>query len=102
MLKGKWCTVLFEAFLCKKATTQSLGGGCTAEFYAEEGTGNKSLMLQKMHPDVARITYKWGRIHHQVDYSGFRQKLKLKSGVEIPQGVNDYGMKLVFKKEDHA
>ena len=52
--------------------------------------------LQKAHPDVVKIVWKFNRWHHQVDYSPFKHnKLRLKSGVEIPEGVNNYGMKLV-------
>jgi hypothetical protein len=97
ILKAGWCTVLFHAFLCTKMRTQTLGGGCTAEFYTKEGTKNKSLILQRMHPDVARCTWRYGRDHHCVDYSGFKQKLILKPGVTIPQGVNEFGMELRYK-----
>ena len=49
--------------------------------------------LVGQHPDVTTIKQKWGRWQHVVDYSGFkRNKLKLKDGVEIPKGANNYGM----------
>ena len=51
--------------------------------------------LRRKHPDVTTITYKWGRWQHQVDYRPFKNnRLRLKPGVVIPQGVNNYGMVL--------
>jgi hypothetical protein len=96
MLKAGWCTVQFNAFIQKKVATQKVKGGNTAEFYAKEGTYPKSLMQVKVHPDVSRLTWRFGRWHHYVDYRPFKKnRLVRKEGVEIPQGVNNYGMKLV-------
>jgi hypothetical protein len=72
MLKAGWATVQFNAFLQYKLTTQTLGGGNTEAFYAEEGTLPKSQMLVKMHPDVARLVWKFRRWHHFVDYTPFK------------------------------
>ncbi len=96
MLKAGWCTVQFNAFLQFKVTTQTLGGGNTAEFYAREGTVPKSKMLVDMHPDVSRLTWRFGRAHHFVDYKPFKnRRLVPRIGVEIPTGIQDFGMKLV-------
>lgn len=95
MLKGSWCTVQFNAFLQQKARTQSIKGGNTAEFYAKEGTAPKSRMQVAMHPDVSRLVWKFGRIHHHVDYRPFQvNKLVRRKGVEIADGIDDYGMAL--------
>jgi len=52
--------------------------------------------LQRAHPDVVRVVWKFGRWHHEVDYSPFRNnRLRLKPGVVIPEGINNYGMQLV-------
>ena len=75
MLKARWCTVQFNAFLQSKLTTQTLGGGNTAEFYAREGTVPKSVMLKVVHPDVTRLVMRFGREHHHVDYKRFKQPL---------------------------
>ena len=50
VLKDGYCTLQFNAFLQEKATTQRIRGGNSQEFYDEEGTLNKSKMLEKMHP----------------------------------------------------
>ena len=110
VLKDGDCTIQFNAFLQGKAATQSVKGGNTSEFYHAEntenenfeksgfnslGTVNKSQMLVDMHPDVARMVWRFRRWHHHVDYSSFKpNQLILKSGVVIPKGVNNYGMKL--------
>lgn len=95
MLKDGWCTVLFNAFLQDKSVTQTMRGGNTDEFYAREGTLAKSQMQVRLHPDVSKLVKRWGRWHHHVDYSPFkRNRLRLRQGVEIPQGVDNYGMVL--------
>lgn len=103
MLKDGWCTVQFDAYLQTKTATQQLKGGNTAEFYAKEGTMAKSQMQVRLHPDVSRMAWKFGRWHHHVDYRPFAvNRLLRKDGVEIPEGPNEYGMRLVDKAEQGA
>jgi hypothetical protein len=98
VLKDGHCTVQFNAFLQEKATTQTLKGGNTKEFYAKEGTLPKSKMIENLHPDVAKVVWKFNRWHHHVDYRPFKQnKLKKIDGLVIPDKVNNYGMKLIEK-----
>lgn len=95
MLKAGWCTVQFNAFLQDKMLTQTMAGGCTTEFYAEEGTRPKSELLQRMHPDVATVGWRFGRWHHFVDYGRWKSMpLRRKPGLAIPEGVDNYGMRL--------
>ena len=98
VLKDGWCTVLFYAFVCKKTPTMTMKGGNTEELYKLDNADGRLLMaqsLQRQHPDVVKITRKWGRWQHQVDYRPFKaNKLILKEGIEIPKGVNNYGMVL--------
>lgn len=52
--------------------------------------------LQKQHPDIVRITRKWNRWQHHVDYRPFKKnKLIRKKDISIKQGVDNFGMKLV-------
>jgi hypothetical protein len=108
MLKAGWCTVQFNAFLQDKVATQTMKGGNTTELYHAEGTVKKgsnysdkgtiakSQMLVNEHPDVAKVVWKFGRVHHHVDYSGFKnQKLIRKDNLSIETTPNEYGM--VFK-----
>jgi hypothetical protein len=93
MLKAGWCTVQFNAFLQYKSQTQTMKGGNTDEIY-KDGTFKKSRMLVEMHPDVAKLAWRFGRCHHFVDYNQFKNKLYRKADAEIPVGVDDYGMRL--------
>lgn len=95
MLKDGWCTVEFNAFLQDKQVTQSMKGGNTDELY-RDGTLAKSQMLVREHPDVCRLTWKFGRWHHECDYRPFKyNQLKRKPDAVIPDGPNEYGMKFV-------
>lgn len=94
VLKSGWCTVQFMAFLQKKMWTQKIKGGNTDELYAH-GTLPKSQLLARLHPDVARVVWKYSRWHHHVDYSRFaRNKLLRRTDIEIPTGVDEYGLTL--------
>jgi hypothetical protein len=94
-LKDGWCTMLFNAFLADKITTMKMKGGNTDELYQDDGRLRMAESLQEQHPDVTRISFKFGHVQHHVDYRPFRRnRLKLKAGVEVPQGVDNYGMRL--------
>jgi hypothetical protein len=48
-----------------------------------------------MHPDVARLVWRYGRWHHWVDYGPFKTNTPiLKDGFDMPSDVNNYGMTL--------
>ena len=105
ILKDGWCTFLLQVFVAKKMATMTMKGGNTEELYKLNGQADGRLLmaqsLQQQHPDVVKITRKWGRWQHQVDYRPFKKnKLIRKPGVEIPQGVNNYGMRLVHLDGD--
>jgi hypothetical protein len=95
MLKAGWCTILFNAFLQYKLPTQTIRGGCNDDFYIPEGTLPKSRMLAALHPDVARVVWRFNRWHHHVDYRAFKEnKLLRRPELSIPAGVDNYGMQL--------
>jgi hypothetical protein len=99
VLKDGDCTLQFCAFLVKKIATMRMKGGNTDELYRQDASFDGRLemarSLQRQHPDVVKIARKWGRWQHQVDYRPFKgNKLIRKAGVEIPQGVDNYGMVL--------
>lgn len=96
VLKDGLCTIQFNAFLCGKITTQRMRGGNSADFYDEEGTLPKSQMLADLHPDVAKVVFKFNRWHHHVDYSPFKNNKLLKIvDTSFMQKVDNYGMELV-------
>ena len=96
-LKGGFCTVVFNAFLADKATTMKMKGGNTDTVY---NTGDERLAfaesLAEQHPECVRVVRRFNRWHHDVDYSHFKSnRLIRRASCEVPQGVNNYGMKLV-------
>ncbi len=94
VLKDGQCIILFNAFLIDKETTTKVKGGMTPH-YQGDGRWKMAKELAEKHRDCVTITEKWGRPQHQVNYSFFRKnKLRLKPGVIIPEGVDDYGMNL--------
>ncbi len=83
VLKGKWCTILFNAFLCDKEATMTMKGGNSDELYKGNGRLLMAQSLQKQHPDVVKITRKWGRWQHQVDYRPFAKNRLIKKDIKI-------------------
>jgi len=100
ILKDGHCTILFNAFLASKMGTMILKGGNTDELYKQkngfDGRLEMAKSLQKQHPDVCRITKKWNRWQHHVDYSKFKNnKLIRKKDLQIDNKINNYKMKLI-------
>lgn len=94
VLKDGFCTVQFNAFLCGKVTTQRMRGGNSKEFYDDEGTLPKSKMIEDLHPDVAKVVWKFNRWHHHVNYKVFENNKPLLNGETKDI---DYGMMRVGK-----
>lgn len=95
VLKDGWCTFLFNTLLANKLATMSAKGGNTDELYQGDGRLKMAESLRDQHPDIVRITEKWGRWQHHVDYRGFRKnKLIVKPGVIIPDGSDEFGMEI--------
>lgn len=98
-LKDGYCTFLFNAFLAEKATTLTMKGGNTDTLYQGDGRLLMAQSLQQQHPDVVKITRKWGRWQHHVDYRPFKANRPiLRPGVIIPTEPNNYGM--VLRRRD--
>lgn len=96
VLKDGLCTIQFNAFLADKATTMHMKGGNTDELYQDDGRLKMAESLNKQHPHITRVTQKWNRYQHHVNYKPFRyNKLIKKKGLIIPKGINNYGMKLI-------
>lgn len=100
VLKDGGCTALFYAFLADKMATMKMKGGNTDSLYKQDaqfdGRLEMARSLVRQHPDVATITWKWGRWQHLVDYSKFKHnKLILRPDAEIPEGIDEMGMRCV-------
>ena len=98
MLKDGRCTILFNIFLIEKSTTMKVAGGMTPH-YQGDGRLKMAQELQRKHPDVTKITRKWGRWQHQVDYRLFKNnRLIRRADVEVPTQPNEFGMVLRPRK----
>jgi len=101
VLKSGSCTALFNAFLIGKAATMTVKGGMT-DYYDE--TDNRMEFVEELrraHPELVKVTKKWGRWHHHVDYSVFRRNAPaLRSGVEVSAEPDNYGMVLEKERAD--
>lgn len=83
---GYWCTAESHMLGIQKVGTSRkarLAGGMT-DFYADGGFLRKSAELVRCHPDCSKTVTRFGRIHHQLDYSQFKQRL---IPVEAAQGT---------------
>ena len=54
-------------------------------------------MLEDMHPDVAKVVWKFNRWHHHVDYRPFKHISLGNRKKDIPLEVNNYGMSLLTR-----
>ncbi len=113
LMKAGYHTYLFNAFVCGKVATMEMKGGNTKEVYGIDQAGTKRARagsdfdhrrafaesLHAQHPGEVKITQKYGRWHHHIDYRVFQNKKPTKKpGLNIPKGGNNYGMKLVKLK----
>ncbi len=77
ILKLGRCTMLFNHWLADKAATMTMKGGNTDTLYVQSDVMDGRLLmaqsLQKQHPDVTKVVWKWNRWQHSVDYSRFRK-----------------------------
>jgi hypothetical protein len=98
ILKDGYCTLLFNSFLQGKTATMKLKGGNTESLYKlDNGEDGRLLMaksLYEQHPDVVKISRKWGRWQHHVDYRSFQynNKLVLRDDYQPNTEQNEYGM----------
>lgn len=99
VLKGGWCTILFNAFLAGKVTTMRMKGGNTDKLYIDDGRKRMAQSLVDQHPDIVRMAWKFDRWQHHVDYRPFKKNLLIKKDMEVPKRINNYGMVLKEKSD---
>lgn len=97
VLTGGWCTVLFNAFLCKKIWTMKTEGGNTP-IYQGDGRLKMARSLERLWPYVVETKRRFQRPQHVVRYrwSKFDTPLKRRQDInwaELEQS-NEYGMTL--------
>jgi hypothetical protein len=103
ILKSGHATCLFNAFLCGKEPTLSSSGGNTTELYkngSKEALFKKADSLRKQHPDVARVVERYKRgVHHEVDYSKFKNISLEYKNTTISKKSKEYNMKFINSPE---
>lgn len=102
-LKDGHPTILFSAFLQGKTPTLEMKGGNTDNVYVDGDNRLKfAQSLYDQHPDVVKITMKFGRYHHDVDYSPFKGNKVIKVDDYdkiVKRGIDNYNMKLIINKD---
>ena len=48
--------------------------------------------MVKVHPDISTVVHRYSRVHHHVEYKGFKQRLIRNKDIVIAKD-NNYGMK---------
>lgn len=93
-LKDGWTTILFYAFLAKKAQTMTVKGGNTEQLYTiPDGRLKMAQALKMLHPDVVTVKKRFNRWQHVVNYKPFKKnKLIPIKNLNIQKGINNYGM----------
>jgi hypothetical protein len=92
-LRAGWCTVSFRTFLQFKLRTQMMRGGLHDDFYSHEpggGTLYKAQLLARQEPDIARLQWRFGRMHHWCDWSQFKDMQLIRRADWQPPAVNAY------------
>lgn len=97
VLKNGSPTLLFNCFLADKEETMIQKGGNTDSIYVEDGLLLKAQSLQAQHPDVTKITTRFGRTHHLVDYKPFKKNKLIKK--DVIEELVDYKLELKLKTD---
>lgn len=92
-LKDGHCTVLFNAFLADKVATMRMKGGNTDELYQEDGRLQMAQSLVEQHPDVARVTRKFNRYQHHVDYRPFKGNKLIP--IDTAEPMKEFSLQLI-------
>jgi len=97
-LKDGWVTITFNCFLQNKISTMQLKGGNTDTIY---NTGDQRLefakSLERQHPDVVKVVWRYNRWHHDVDYKPFsKNELIFKPNyIQTKEKINNFNMTVI-------
>lgn len=97
VLKDGWCTILMQNFICKKMKTMTMKGGNTDSLYKLKKIDGRLLMaqsLQKQHPGIVTIKFRFNRWQHVVNYNKFRKNRLIKNK---NFKIKKYKLKLINK-----
>lgn len=96
LLKKGYATVLFRTFLAEKRASMTQRGGNNDTIYNDKTRLDFAQHLVDLHPDVVKVTKRFNRYHHLVNYTPFENNL-LYANMDIDSlpEYNEYGLKLV-------
>ncbi|MHC4717457.1 MAG: GREB1-related protein [Planctomycetota bacterium] len=98
-LAGGWCTILVNAFLAWKMTTMTVEGGNTEDLYKGDGRLKMARALERLWPGVVRVSRRYGRPQHVVNWRKFDNELRLRPDLPPPD-PDRYSMDLVQVKPE--
>lgn len=91
--RSSWETHIAACRFCLEDTSRLCDSG--RAILSTDGRWRMADALRSQHPDVTRVTRKWGRWQHHVDYSRFANNaLIVRPDVSVKDGIDDFGMKL--------
>ena len=67
LLTNRWATLLTYHLVMHKMESRKVAGGNTDHLY-KHGTGPKSRQLARVYPKFVDVCWRFGRIHHFIDY----------------------------------
>jgi hypothetical protein len=94
MLLSGWCTLNYLAFVQAKSGTQHVKGGSSDTIYAG-GTLRKTEVLVRAHPRIVKPVLRFGRPHHDVDWSGFNSMVPVRDPAWQPPASSPYATRLI-------
>ena len=105
VLADGWCTDLFNAFLCDKQRTMTMGGGNTKDLYQGDGRLKMARSLERVWPHIVTTDRRFQRPQHIVrdSWCSFKTPLIRKKDIDFSKfpKVDDYGMKLKQINKNH-
>jgi len=98
MLKDGYCTVNFNAFSGDKDATMVTKGGNTPIYTNGDNRKEFAESLQRQHPDIVEVVWRYERWHHKVNYKPFKKNrlIRVDNYNElVKQGIDNFGMKRI-------
>ena len=97
VLSGKWCTVLFNAFVINKMATMTMKGGNMETLYKGDGRLKMARSLERVWPGVVSVDRRFKRPQHVIKdtWKGFDTPLIRRKDIDWDNlKPNEYGMTL--------
>lgn len=82
-LSDGWCTVLLNVFMANKERTMVVKGGNTNVLYEGDGRLVMARALERAWPGVVKVTRKFGRPQHSIDWGRFDTPLRRRADVDL-------------------